>query len=107
MTDRSKPEPTRNSSRLTSWRYSSAICTTTRSTARSAGSTIVWRAKIGDPWNGYRAEKDGLLSLGQAARWLCDQALHHFPDSQFAKEYLRSHPGYLPIYEREEAGPSP
>ena len=27
----------------------------------------VWRAKLGDPWNGYRAEKDGFLSLGQAA----------------------------------------
>jgi len=27
----------------------------------------VWRANLGDPWNGYRAEKDGFLSLGQAA----------------------------------------
>ena len=58
----------------------------------------VWRAKIGDPWNGYRAENDGLLSLGQAARWLCDQALHFYPDSDFAREYLRTHPGYKPHF---------
>jgi DNA-binding MarR family transcriptional regulator len=54
----------------------------------------VWRAKIGDPWKGYCAAADGLPSFGEAARWLCDQALHLYPDSDFAKEYLRTHPGY-------------
>jgi len=58
----------------------------------------VWRAKIGDPWNGYRAEKDGLPSLSEAARWLCDQALHLYPDSDFTRDYLRAHPGYRPQY---------
>jgi hypothetical protein len=58
----------------------------------------VWRAKIGEPCNGYRAETDGLLSLAEVARWLCDQALHLYPDSNFAKEYLRAHPGYQPQY---------
>ena len=62
----------------------------------------VWRAKIGDPWNGYLAENDGLPSLGQAARWLCDQALELYPDSEFAKEYLRTHPGYKPLAQAAE-----
>jgi hypothetical protein len=38
------------------------------------------------------AERDDFLSLGQAARWLCDKALEFYPDSDFAREYLRSHP---------------
>src|SRR5947209_4281381 len=58
----------------------------------------VWRAKLGDPLNGYVAERDGFLSLGQAVRWLSDNALEFYPDSQFAKEYLRTHPGYKPQY---------
>ena len=61
----------------------------------------VWRAKLGDPWNGYRAERDGFHSLGEAARWLCDQALHHYPDSDFAKEYLRTRPDHQPQYPPE------
>jgi hypothetical protein len=45
----------------------------------------VWRAKIGDPWNGFRAETDGLLSLGQAAEWLRSKAIELYPNSEFAK----------------------
>jgi len=45
----------------------------------------VWGAKIGDPWNGYRAEKDGLLSLGEAAEWLRSKAIELYPNSEFAK----------------------
>ena len=47
----------------------------------------VWRAKIGDPWNGYRAEKDGLLSLGEAAEWLRSKAIELYPNSEFAKAH--------------------
>ena len=35
----------------------------------------VWRAKIGDPWNGFQVETDGLLSLGQAAEWLLELSI--------------------------------
>jgi hypothetical protein len=65
----------------------------------------VWRAKIGDPWKGYCAGAEGLPSLGEAARWLCDQALHLYPDSDFAKEYLRTHPGYRAHFPREKPTP--
>jgi hypothetical protein len=47
----------------------------------------VWRAKIGDPWNGYRAEKDGLLSLGEAAEWLRSKAIELYPNSEFATSH--------------------
>jgi hypothetical protein len=53
----------------------------------------VWRAKLGDPWNGYVAERDSFPSLGEAARWLCEKALELYPDSDFAKDYRRTHPG--------------
>ena len=46
----------------------------------------VWRAKIGDPWNGYVAEKDGLLSLGWAVEWLPSKAIELYPNSEFAKQ---------------------
>jgi hypothetical protein len=45
----------------------------------------VWRAKIGDPWNGYKAEVDGLASLAEAADWLRSKAIELYPDSGFAK----------------------
>ena len=45
----------------------------------------VWRAKIGDPWNGFRAETDGLLSLAHAAEWLRSKAIELYPNSEFAK----------------------
>jgi hypothetical protein len=41
----------------------------------------VWRAKIGDPWNGYVAEKDGLLLLGQAVEWLPSKAIELYTHS--------------------------
>jgi len=56
----------------------------------------VWRAKIGDPWNGFQAEIGGLLSLSEAADWLRSKAIELYPNSEFAKEYLRIHPGYEP-----------
>jgi hypothetical protein len=49
----------------------------------------VWRAKIGDPWNGYQAEQDGLLSLTEAVEWLRSKAIELYPDSEFAKAYKR------------------
>ena len=47
----------------------------------------VWRAKIGDPWNGFRAETDGLLALGEAAEWLRSKAIELYPNSEFAKAH--------------------
>ena len=49
----------------------------------------VWRAKIGDPWNGYKAEIDGLMSLTEAAEWLRLKAIELYPNSEFAKAYRR------------------
>jgi len=49
----------------------------------------VWRAKIGDPWNGYKAEIDGLMSLTEAAEWLRSKAIELYPNSEFAKAYRR------------------
>jgi hypothetical protein len=62
----------------------------------------VWGAKIGDKLNGYRAEGAEFPSLGHATRWLCDRALEFYPDSEFAKEYLRTHPGYQPLTKAAE-----
>ena len=62
----------------------------------------VWGAKIGDKLNGYLAETTELPSLGHAARWLCDRALELYPESKFAKEYLRTHPGYQPLTKAAE-----
>ena len=49
----------------------------------------VWRAKIGDPWNGYKAEVDGLMSLAEAADWLRSKAIELYPNSEFAKAHRR------------------
>jgi len=49
----------------------------------------VWRAKIGDPCNGYQAEVDGLPGLAEAAEWLRQKANELYPDSAFAKAYRR------------------
>ena len=62
----------------------------------------VWGAKIGDKLNGYLAEGTEFPSLGHAARWLCDRALEFYPESEFTKEYLRTHPGYQPLTQRAE-----
>jgi hypothetical protein len=58
--------------------------------------------KIGDKLNGYRAETAELPSLGQAARWLCDRALEFYPESEFAKDYLRTHRDYQPLTQAAE-----
>jgi hypothetical protein len=47
-----------------------------------------WRAKLGDPVNGYRAEQI-FGSLGQAAKWLRAKAIEIYPKSEFAKAYRR------------------
>ncbi len=41
---------------------------------------------------------EGLPSLGDAACWLRDRALELYPNSNFAKEYLRTRSGYRPQY---------
>jgi len=43
-----------------------------------------------------------LPSLGHAALWLCDRALELYPESEFAKVYLRTHPGYQPLTKAAE-----
>jgi hypothetical protein len=58
-------------------------------------------AKIGDKLNGYLAEGMEFSSLGQATRWLCDRA-GVLSRSEFAKEYLRTHPGYQPLTKAAE-----
>jgi hypothetical protein len=50
----------------------------------------VWRAKLGDPRNGYVAEADGLPSIRQAAEWLRSKAIELYPDSEFANQWRRS-----------------
>lgn len=62
----------------------------------------VWGAKIGDKLNGYRAEGTEFSSLGHAVRWLCDRALEFYPDSEFAKDYLRTHPDYQQLTKAAE-----
>ena len=43
--------------------------------------------RFGDPWNGFRAETDGLLALGEAAEWLRSKAIELYPNSEFAKAH--------------------
>ena len=62
----------------------------------------VWGAKIGDKLNGYLAEGIEFSSLGDAARWLCDRALEFYPESEFAKDYLRTHRDYQPLTQAAE-----
>jgi hypothetical protein len=45
----------------------------------------VWRAKIGDPWNGYRAETEGLPSLAEAAKWLRSKAIELYPTASLLR----------------------
>jgi hypothetical protein len=47
----------------------------------------VWRVKIGDPWNGFQAETDGLLSLSQATECLRSKAIELYPNRGFAKTH--------------------
>jgi hypothetical protein len=55
----------------------------------------VWGAKLGDPWNGFSTEAT-FTSLPAALQWLRDKALALYPDSEFAKEWRRAHPGSEP-----------
>jgi len=74
-------------------RGTARLCTTARSMARSAGFSMVYGVqRLAIRRTGYQAETDGQVSLAAAARWLCDKALQIYPDSNFAKEYLRTHP---------------
>ena len=41
-------------------------------------------ATIGEP---KRAEKYSAASAGEAIDWLRDQAILHYPDSEFARQY--------------------
>ena len=42
--------------------------------------------KLGDPLNGYKAEaKVGTFT--EAAEWLRDHAIRHYPSSQFAEQF--------------------
>src|SRR5438046_8632555 len=55
----------------------------------------VWGAKLGDPWNGFSVEAT-FTSLSAAVRWLRDTALELYPNSEFANEWRRAHPGSEP-----------
>jgi len=48
-----------------------------------------WYAKIGDPLNGYKAERN-LGSLREAAEWLRSTAIDLYPKSHFAEQWRRS-----------------
>jgi hypothetical protein len=66
----------------------------------------VWGVKIGDRLNGYKAEAT-FNSFPQAMHWLRDKALELYPDSEFAKDYRRTHPDYEPRPAEAGAGPWP
>ena len=66
----------------------------------------VWGVKIGDRLNGYKAEAT-FNSFPQAMRWLRDKALELYPDSEFAKDYRRTHPDYEPRPAEAGVGPWP
>jgi hypothetical protein len=42
--------------------------------------------KLGDSLNGYKAEGK-VDTFGEGAEWLRDQAVSHYPDSEFAREF--------------------
>ena len=44
----------------------------------------------GDPWNGYRAEKDEFLSLGEAAEWAAVEGDRALPEHELAKSHGRN-----------------
>jgi hypothetical protein len=58
--------------------------------AISVSITWIWDGdidvKLGDPLNGYRAEgKVGTVT--EVAEWLQDQAVRHYPTSEFARQF--------------------
>ena len=42
--------------------------------------------KLGDPLNGYKAE-GRVGTVTEIAEWLRDQAIKHYPSSEFAKQF--------------------
>src|SRR5262249_61256973 len=44
--------------------------------------------RIGNPMRGYRSEAQ-VQTLAEAADWLRGEALRHFPDTRFARQYRR------------------
>jgi hypothetical protein len=45
-----------------------------------------WSARLGDPLNGYRAERM-FGALSEAGEWLRAKAIELYPDSGFARAY--------------------
>src|SRR5438067_10073988 len=66
----------------------------------------VWGVKLGDRLNGYQAEAT-FPSFPQAMRCLRDKALELYPDSEFARDYRRTHPDYEPRPATAGDGPWP
>jgi hypothetical protein len=44
--------------------------------------------RIGNPMRGYRSETQ-VQTLAEAAEWLREEALRHFPNTSFARQYRR------------------
>jgi hypothetical protein len=42
--------------------------------------------KLGDPLNGYKAEGK-VATVSEIADWLRDQAVRHYPSSDFARQF--------------------
>jgi hypothetical protein len=42
--------------------------------------------KVGDPLNGYKAEGT-VGTVTEVAEWLRDQAVRHYPSSEFARQF--------------------
>lgn len=58
-----------------------------RSTCRSRGSGDGdIDVKLGDPLNGYKAEGN-VSTVTEIAEWLRDQAVRHYPSSEFARQF--------------------
>ena len=45
-----------------------------------------FNVSLGDSLNGYKARATGML-WEEVAPWLTEQAIEHFPHSQFARKY--------------------
>ena len=63
---------------------------------------VVYAPVAGIPLDRLASRPELSSALGHAARWLCDRALEFYPESEFAKDYLRSHPGYKPMTQAAE-----
>jgi hypothetical protein len=69
------------------WKKSSSVSMRARSTRRSHG---FWDGdidvKLGDHLNVYKAEGQ-VGTFSEAAEWLRDQAVRHYPSSEFARQF--------------------